>query len=378
MVDHEERNQERIPPQVRFKYIRSFEDFIDWSYYNRKKFRNTFASGIVGLVTLFNTFYIVPFGHEGVVKTFGAYSKTVENGLHTKVPLLQSVKMVNVKNVRTEEFGYRTIKADVRSDVLGVDNVSNYDRGLLEEIVNDQRELGYSIEGGNAATQVASLLQGEYLHLTGDLNIADVEFALQWKIKDAAAYLFNVKDPRKTLRDVAEYNIRLITGDRSVDEVITIGRGDVEFQSKEGIQKTLDSFSSGIEIVALKLGTTNPPRRVKAAFDSVSIAKSNRQTAVNSAWSNYNQIIPEAMGNAQKIIKQAKADSTNRVNYAYGDVQRFNETYKEYANAPEITRTRMYLETWDILLRNIKIKAVEQKGAEGGILLKLDLDKNKE
>ncbi len=324
------------------------------------------------------SFYAVPTESVGVVQRFGAYARTTEPGLRGKLPYgMERVKKVPVKLVQKEEFGFRTIKSGVRSEYLGSDNIDTVDHGVLANYVNEQIKLGYDMEGNSLEEKAKKILRNEYLMLTGDLNLADAEFIVQYKIKDPVAYLFNVQDQKKILRDMSAAAMREIVGDRSVDEAITIGRVEIQNAAQDRLQELLDNYESGVQIVQVKLQSVNPPENVRPAFNEVNEAKQNRETIINKAWAEYNQVIPKAEGDAQKQIELAGAYAVERVNNSRGDVQRFIQIQKEYEKAPDITRRRLYLETLGELLPKIKNKKIiEQKGVEGGLLLKLDLGGN--
>jgi membrane protease subunit HflK len=210
--------------------------------------------------------------------------------------------------------------------------------------------------------------------LTGDLNIADVEWIVQFRIKDPVKFLFNVRNVTETLRDMSESTMQEVVGDRSVDEVIVLSRKDIAIQASELLQQQLDYYKSGIEIVTINLQNVNPPDPVKPAFNDVNSAKQERERIVNDAWQQYNNIIPEARGKAKRTIEEAEGYAVNRINRATGDANRFIEMLTQYRLAKSVTKKRMYLETMQKILpqlENVYIVDEDQKG----VLPLLNLDK---
>ena len=337
-----------------------------------KKFVPLIVVFILVVLGLATGIYTVDPDSEGVVKRFGRYVRTTGPGIHLNLPFsIETVEKVLVRRIQKEEFGFRTIKAGVKSEFVDVERIDRIPREILYNIF---RESGGRSERRSLREAVQKLLEDEYLMLTGDLNVADVEWIVQYKIKDPVDYLFNIKDKRKTIRDISEVAMRLIVGDASIDEVITIGRVEIQNMTKEKLQEILDSYKSGIQIVTVKLRSVNPPRRVRSAFNEVNEAKQDREKKVNEAWKAYNEAVPKARGNAEKMIKQAEAYAIERVNMAQGDAKKFIAIWKEYKLSKDVTRRRLYLETLGELLPKINNKwIIEQKGAEGGILHKLDI-----
>jgi len=212
--------------------------------------------------------------------------------------------------------------------------------------------------------------------LTGDLNITDVEWIVQYQIKDARSYLFNIREPRQAIRDASQAVMRQLIGNGSVDEAITIGRIAYESAAKESLQRLLDEYETGIHIVTVKLQSSNPPQRVRPAFNEVNKALQQKEQRINEAMKAYNEAIPKTEGEAKKLIETAKGYAAERVNRAQGDIAKFEKIYEQYSKAPDVTRQRMYLETMSKLLPLIPEKwIIEQGGAEGGILMKLDLER---
>jgi len=296
-------------------------------------------AGIFILIFVISSLYSVGPDEQGVVQRFGKYVRTTNSGLHMKFPFgIETAKKVKVKYIFKEEFGFRTVKAGVRS------------------VYSPNKYLG------------------ESLMLTGDLNLAVVEWIVQYKIKDAKDYLFNVRNPTKTLRDISESVMRKIVGDRSVSEVLTTGRMEVAQQVQQGLQKILDSYESGIKIVTVKLQDVNPPDVVKPAFNDVNEAKQEKEKMINQAWEFYNKKIPLAKGEAKKMIQNAEGYALNRVNRARGDAANFLAVWRAYSLAKDVTRRRLYLETLNEILPKVKRKYIFDE-SQKGLLPFLPLEK---
>lgn len=280
--------------------------------------------GIIG----YSSFFQVEPEEVGVVTRFGQYVKTVESGLNFKVPFIEKVIKVPVERQQKLEFGFRTIRAGVRST--------------------------YQEDGANI---------GESLMLTGDLNLANVEWVVQYRIDNPYNFLFKVRNPSATLRDVSEAAMRQVVGDRTVNEVLTVGRSEIAGKLKELIQEICREYTLGVKIDQVVLQDVNPPEPVKAAFNAVNEAQQEKETLINKAKSEYNKVIPKAAGQAEETIQKAEGYATERVNIAKGEVARFNELYVEYIKAPEVTKTRIYLETMQDILPKIGNKIItDEKG----------------
>ncbi|MBN2136539.1 MAG: FtsH protease activity modulator HflK [Sedimentisphaerales bacterium] len=343
-----------------------------------RKIISAAAFFVLLFAVLATAIYTVPTDSDGVVLRFGKYSRTTPPGIHAKIPFwVETVKPVPVRKVQKEEFGFRTLQAGVDSRYLGAEEIQ---RGSvtgsdLAELVRQSGERA-SRSTSQLVEQARTILRGEYVMLTGDLNIIDVEWIVQYKIKDARSYLFNVKEPAKTIRDASQAVMRLLIGNGSVDEAITIGRIENENAARQALQKLLDEYCTGITVVAVKLQSCNPPLNVRSAFNDVNKALQQKEQRINEAVKQYNEVVPKAKGEAKKLIETARGYAAERVNRAQGDVAKFEKVYEEYKKAPDITRQRLYLETMSAVLPLIPEKwIIEQGGADGGILLKLDLDK---
>lgn len=261
------------------------------------------------LFTAWTSFYTVAAESEGVVLRFGKYLKTVEPGLHFKLP-------------------------------LGVDDVT-----VLPTRRQLKLEFGFYTRGYSDPAQASQFQAEEKSMVTGDLNAALVEWVVQYRISDARQYLFEVRNPAQTLRDLSEAVMREMIGDRTVDEVITIGRQDVEVSVLGRLQELAKIYQLGLRIDQVQLKNVNPPAEVQASFNEVNRAQQDRENAINVANGDYNQAVPRARGEADQAIRGAEGYQFKRVNEAEGDVASFTAILAEYAKAPEITRTRLYLET---------------------------------
>lgn len=298
----------------------------------RKVFKNIKTIGIIVLVIVLGYSSIFQIGPEevGVVTRFGKYTRTVQSGLNYKLPFIESLKKVPVERQQKQEFGFRTTKSDVKSE--------------------------YTRSG----------TRDESLMLTGDLNLADVEWVVQYRIHDPYNYLFKVRNPESTLRDVSEATMRQIVGDRTVNEVLTVGRSEIASKMKVLLQEITSEYQLGIKVEQVVLQDINPPDPVKAAFNAVNEAQQQKETLINEAKSEYNKVIPKAKGQAEETIQKAKGYATERVNNAKGEVARFNELYREYIKAPEVTKRRIYLETLSEVIPKLGNKIVIEKSGRGG------------
>jgi membrane protease subunit HflK len=261
------------------------------------------------LILLSTSFYTVAAESEGVVLRFGKFLKTVEPGLHFKLPLgIDRVSVLPTRRQLKLEFGF---------DTAGYTNP--------DQVSQDP-------------TEVKSMV-------TGDLNAALVEWVVQYRIDDPKQYLFDVRNPGQTLRDLSEAAMREVIGDRTVDEVITIGRQDIEVSALTRMQELAKRYKLGIRIDQVQLKNVNPPAEVQASFNEVNRAQQDRENAINIANGDYNEAVPKAKGQADQAIRGAEGYQFKRVNEAEGDVASFNAILEQYSKAPEITRTRLYLET---------------------------------
>ena len=274
---------------------------------------------------------------EGVVLRFGQYQRTLEPGLHFKLPSpVETVWKVPTQRQLKEEFGFRTVKADVRSE--------------------------YTTKG----------LDDEKLMLTGDLNVAVVEWIAQYRVKDPYQYLFKVRNVRSTFRDMNEAVMRRIVGDRSVTEVLTIGRQEIEAEAQRLLQDKCDEYETGIQVEQVVLQNVTPPDPVKPSFDEVNQAQQERERLINEAKTAFNKVIPAARGQAEEMIAQAEGYAVERTNRAAGEAGRFTALREAYDEAPEVTRKRLYLETMTEVYPKAKRKILMSQGGTG-VLPLLDL-----
>jgi membrane protease subunit HflK len=294
---------------------------------------------LAALFLLFTAYYQVEPEEVGVIQRFGAYARTTEPGPHLKLPFgIETVQKVPVQRQLKMEFGFRTVSAAQRSEF-----------------------------SQPAAAQAESLM------LTGDLNVAVVEWIVQFRIQDPKAFLFNVRDVPETFRYMSEAAVRQVVGDHSVDEVITIGRAEIALAAKEELQRLCDLYGIGIEVQQLVLQNVNPPDPVRPAFNEVNQAIQEKERAINEAWADYNQAVPRAQGEAEQLVRAAEGYALERENYALGDAKRFEALYAEYRKAPDVTRKRMYLETMTELLPQLGRKVILDEKARGVLpLLQID------
>jgi membrane protease subunit HflK len=278
----------------------------------------------------FSSAYTVGVDEVGVIQRFGKYVRTTMPGLHFKLPRgIETLTKVKVKYVYTEEFGLRTILAGVKTE---------YDSG--------KRYLS------------------ESLMLTGDLNCAVVPWIVQFRIDEPYKFLFKVRNVRLTLRDLSESAMRLVVGDRSVNEVIS-KRKEIADEVKIKLQETLDNADTGIKLVNVELKKTNVPEPVQPSFNEVNQAVQEKEKLIYQAKEEYNKIIPKAKGEAEQTIKASEGYAMDRVNRAKGDASRFLSLFKEYDKAKDVTRRRLYLESMNVVLPKLGNKYIidpDQKG----------------
>jgi membrane protease subunit HflK len=263
--------------------------------------------GIVFLILLTTSVYFVDQAEEAVVTRFGKYLATKGPGPQFKLPFgIDRNYTVNVKAVLTEQFGFRTVKSGISST--------------------------YS---GNS---------GESTMLTGDLNIVDVEWIIQYRITDPKAWSFNVAERERTIRDVSRSVINMLVGDRAIMDIMSPARSAIEIAAMELMNETFKSYALGISVIAVKLQNIVAPAGVQEAFEDVNKAIQDMNRLINEGQQVYNEEIPKARGEAERLVQIAQGYASERVNRANGDVARFNAVYDEYRRAPEITRQRLYYE----------------------------------
>jgi len=295
---------------------------------------------IVVIVILAGSFYQINPEEVGVILRFGKYTgRTTPPGLHLKIPGVDKLIKVAVEEQKKDEFGFITTSAGIQSQYA---------------VTRDSLE--------------------EAQMLTGDLNVAIVEWIVQYKIKDPYNYLFKLRDAKATFRFMNEAVVRKFVGDNSVDEVITIGRARIAIEAKEELQRLCDLYEIGIQVDQLIFQDVNPPDPVKPSFNEVNESVQEKETKINQAWSEYNQEIPKAEGEAKQMIQAAEGYATERVNNAEGDATRFKAIHREYVRAPLVTRKRLYLEAIAEILPKVKGKYFIDEKLQN-ILPLLNLDK---
>jgi membrane protease subunit HflK len=271
-----------------------------------------------------STFYTVGVDEVGVVQRFGKYVRTSQPGLNFKLPSgIEKVTKVKVRRVYKEEFGFRSLRTE------------------------DTRRRTFT---GGESTNVA-------LMLTGDLNVALVPWIVQYRIKDPYKFLFKVHDVRRLLIDMSEAAMRLVVGDRSINEVIS-KREEIAVEARQVLQVEMDNAESGINIVTIEMKKTNVPAPVQPSFNEVNQAIQEKEKMIYQAKEDYNKAIPAAKGEAERTIKAAEGYSLDRINRAKGDASRFKALYKEYAKAKDVTKRRLYLETLKGLLPKLGDKYI--------------------
>ena len=290
------------------------------------------------LIAGWSGIYTVPAEAVGVVLRFGRYQTTVEPGLRFKIPFgVDRVAVVPLRRQLKQEFGFGT---------PGATDPVQFDRRAQDE---------------------------EKSMVTGDLNAALVEWVIQYRIREPREYLFQVRNPAGTLRNVSESVMREVVGDRTVDEVITIGRQEIESEAVAKMQDLVNKYGLGLSIDQVQLKNVNPPTAVQASFNEVNQAQQERERSINVAKGEYNKVVPRAKGEADQKIQEAEGYATERVNEALGDVARFDALFAEYAKAPDVTRRRIYLETMAEVLPALGPKIVIDEDAQQFLpLLQLD------
>lgn len=288
-----------------------------------------------------NGIYTVPAESVGVVLRFGKYIKQVDPGLHFKIPGVDSVQMVQVRRQLKQEFGFGTPES------TNPTQSSPPNQWPLETTM-----------------------------VTGDLNSALVEWVIQYRIDRPYEYLFRVRRPGESLRDVSESIMREVVGDRTVDEVLTIGRQEIEDEALARMQEVVNLYEMGLIIDQVQLKDVNPPKPVQASFDEVNQAQQERERMINMANGEYNKAVPRAAGQADQRIRSAEGYATNRINRALGDANRFEALLTEYVKATDVTRQRLYLETLGEVLPRLENKIILDETAEQMLPLFMPLRPN--
>jgi len=283
---------------------------------------------VITLMTLVFGFRSIPANSVGVKTRFGAYHSIVSPGLAYAIPYVEKIHLVPTQRLLKLEFGF------------GTEGATN----------------PYQIDQDRTDTETM---------ITGDLNTALVPWVIQYRITDPRVYLFGAREPEETLRDLSESVMREVIGDRTVDEVLTIGRHDIETATLSRLADLCTHYGLGIQIQQVQLATVRPPPAVQAAFSDVNQAQQEKQTAINQAWAVYNDAVPNARGSAKEREKQAEAYAFRRVNEAKGEAQKFSLLLAEYRKAPEITRRRLYLEAMQAILPNLQKKVIVDDSLKG-------------
>jgi membrane protease subunit HflK len=291
-----------------------------------------FIAVVVALILIWSAWFTVQPEETGIVQRFGKVVRTVGPGLHFKLPYgIETIRTVPTARVLKEEFGFRTTAAAPGRRTQYADNK------------------GYKTES---------------LMLTGDLNVIDVQWIIQYRIEDPVRFLFYVRETPKTIRDITEAVMRRVVGNRLGSDVLTVGRVEVSSEAKAEIQKILTEYETGVRLVTVELQDVTPPDAVKPAFNEVNEARQDRERTINQAQEQANKEIPKARGVAAQSISEAEGYALERVNRASGEANRFNAILQEYTQAPEVTRRRLYLESLAGFLAEMKgvyIVDTEQK-----------------
>tara|TARA_R110002110_G_scaffold167482_1_gene368523 strand:- start:74117 stop:75100 length:984 start_codon:yes stop_codon:yes gene_type:complete len=284
---------------------------------------------ILSILIIFTGFYTVSAESVGVVQRFGNYHKVEAPGLHFKIPLgVDTVREVPIRRQLKEEFGFGSAGASFTSQVSDT----------------SQWEL-------------------ETTMVTGDLNTALVEWVIQFRIEDAFDYLFKVREPGDALRDISESVMREVIGDRTVDEVLTIGRQEIELTAQIKMQEVVNLYEMGLQIDQVQLKDVNPPEPVQASFDEVNEAQQERERMINVSRGEYNKAVPLARGTAEQAILSAQGYAIQRINQAEGDAAKFNALFVEFEKAPEVTKRRLYLEVLGEVLPEVESKFILDESA---------------
>ncbi len=314
----------------------------------KKSNKSIFFGVIVGIVLYcFTGILTVAPEQQAIITRFGKYNRTLAPGLHYRMPYpIENTFKETVTRIRTLKIGL--------------------DSTLIETKDTSNKSL-YLVSAGNSARLQDGLM------LTGDENIIDMHFEVQWKIKDLKAYVFSVKDPIKTITDVSQSVIREVVAKNTLADIITKGRAIIESSTTENVQAILDDYNSGVEIVTVQMLRADPPLPVIDAFRDVQTARVDKESDVNRAESYKNDITPRARGQAQKIIQDAEAYSIEEITKAQGQASRFNNVYDQYKNAKYVTRKRIYLETMEDVFSGMD-KIIIDDNVSKGVVPYLPLD----
>ncbi len=308
---------------------------IDLSRYRIPPLGKLLSSGglpiilaVVIILSLLTSWFQVGPESVGVVLRLGAYNRTVNPGLHFKLPYgIERAYIVETQRQLKQEFGFRTLRPGI---------TTRYATG----------DFSY-----------------ESLMLTGDLNVAVVEWTVQYRITDPYKYLFRVRDVTETFRYMTQALMREVVGDRTVNEVLTVGRTELALAVGDRLQELCDQYETGLNVDQVILQDVTPPEEVRPSFNEVNEAQQERETLINQSRAEYNRAVPKAKGEAQQTIERAEGYALDRVNRSKGEADRFKQVYTEYRKAPEVTRRRIYVETMEAVLPKIGRKLIVDKGA---------------
>jgi len=282
----------------------------------------TLILAVLAFIVIWSSWFTVQPEETGVVQRFGAVDRTAGPGLHFKFPYgIETVTLVPTARVLKEEFGFRTVASSAGQRTQYADTKPFEDVSLM---------------------------------LTGDLNVIDVQWIVQYRIEDPIRYLFQVRNTPQTIRDIAEAVMRRVTGNRLGSDVLTVGRVAVSSEVKEEMQQILTAYDTGVRLVTVELQDVTPPDPVKPAFNEVNEARQDRERTINEAQERANREIPKARGEATRTISEAEGYALERVNRANGEATRFRAVLDEYRRAPDVTRRRLYLEAMATILTEAK------------------------
>lgn len=337
--EQDKRASQQYDLLIKSEYSRYKKKFLGRDPLGTAKLLSYFILLCLIIASLWSAVYTIPSDSVAVVQRFGKYLKEVPSGLHFKVPLgIDTATIVPVKRQLKQEYGFITPGT------------------------NDP----YQSPSANDRERETQMV-------TGDLNAALVEWVVQYRIADPVKFLFEVRQPSATLRSVSESVMREVVGDRTVDEVITIGRQEIEYEALNKMQALTRKYEMGISIDQVQLKNINPPKPVQASFNEVNQAQQEKEKLINEARRDYNKVIPLALGEKDQRIREADGYRIKRINEAEGDVARFNALLAEYTKAPRVTKRRIYIETMQDVLPKIRSKVIiDQRTANILPLLNLD------
>lgn len=303
--------------------IDNVQDISDLANTIKWKWVGGLVAAVLGLMFLSSCWVQVGTDSVGIVLRFGEHVKNLQSGLHFKWPMgIDEVVQVQTEKQQKLEFGFRTQRPGVKTQ---------YSSGNYKE---------------------------ESLMLTGDLNVVDVQWTVQYRIEDPEKYLFNIRAPRETLRYMSQATMREIVGDRTVSEVLTVGRTEVANKVEQKLQELCDEYEIGVRINQVIPQDITPPDKVQPSFNAVNEAQQEKERLINQAKGERNKKVPKARGEAQRKIRQAEGYAINRKNRARGEAARFEKMYRAYDKAPEVTRRRIYIETLQEALPKVERKLI--------------------